>query len=180
MRLAILLVLSAGFILSFAPGALAQEFQTWSGPLTVQVKATELIEGKFITKSNSVPGRFELYKGEDGPIRNDEGNYVKFISDDLSATISIKQLVLIYTELNAKSGKILAVGVGEFFDSNAPGSHDGIAYLDFSGTWTAATYKGTTLKKPENISLVIKMGGGIDGDVTFSANPKVTLTKQQP
>ena len=187
LRLAILLVLSAGIILSFTTGALAQQqIETWSGPLTIQVKATELNytsadTWKFQTKSQSVTGRLELYMGEDAPIPNGLGNYMKFTSDDQGTTISIKHLALIYerTKVNQTTAKILAVGVGEFFDSHAPGGPvNGIAYLDFSGSWNAATYKGITLKKPANFSLVIKMGGGIDGDVTFSGNPKVTLTKQ--
>ncbi len=174
LRLTLLLVLSAGIILTLTTGALAQTIETWSGPLTVQVKATELIGGKFVTKSDSVSGILELYTEVDGPpTPNNDGYYMRFIANNQVTIIGIKQLVLIDMQLNATSGKFLAVGVGEFFDPNAPGNPNGIAYLDFSGSWKAASSK-----KPANISLVIKMGGGIDGDVIFSANPKVTLTKQ--
>ena len=175
LRLAILLVLSAGIILSFAPGALAQ-VETWAGELSVQVKITELDAGKFKTKSNSVPGRFELYTGAEGPpIPNVDGDYMKFISDDQLTIINIKRLALIDMDLNPGNVKFLGVGTGVFHDGNAPdpGNQDGIVYLDFSGS-----YKAATPKKPEIVSLVIKMGGGIDRDVVFSCNPKVSLYKQ--
>ncbi len=179
LRLAILLVLSAGIILSFATGALANGvFETWAGNLTVQVKATELDAGKFKTKSNSVQGTFELYTGVEGPpIPNGEGDYMKFISNDQLTIISIKQLALIDMDLNPGNVKFLGVGTGVFHDGNAPdpSNQDGIVYLDFTGS-----YKAAAGKKPEIISLVIKMGGGIDRDVVFSCNPKVNLYKQQP
>lgn len=68
LRLAILLVLSAGIILSFAPGALAQ-VQTWSGECKFQVKATELntATGKFENKNKALTGTLELYTEVDGP-----------------------------------------------------------------------------------------------------------------
>ncbi|MBM4274622.1 MAG: hypothetical protein FJ134_09225 [Deltaproteobacteria bacterium] len=179
LRLTILLVLSAGIILSFAPGATAQPIETWSGPLKFQVKATEFnpLTEKFDKKNKNVTGTLELYTGIEGPpIPNLDGYYMKFIGKDQNnqdVAFGITQLALIDMEVNATTGKFLAVGVGEFYDPNAPGEKWGIVYIDFSGSWKAATSK-----KPETISMVIKMGGGIDRDVIISANPKVTLTKQ--
>jgi hypothetical protein len=175
LRLAILLVLSAGIILSFAPGALANgAIETWSGPLTVQVKATELIAGKFTTKSKSHTGLLELYMGANTliPTPNNDGDYMKF-DDGQLMTMRIKQLVWIDDEVNATTRKFLAAGVGDLYDPLAPGDPNGIVYFDLSGSWKAAAGK-----KLETISLVIKMGGGIDVDAIFSANPKVNLYKQ--
>jgi hypothetical protein len=179
LRLAILLLLSAGIILSFAPGALAQ-VQTWSGELKFQIKATELSAetGKFENKNKSLTGTLELYTGAEGPPILNDGYYMKFIGTDQNdqfVAMGITQLAMIETELNPSNVKFLAVGVGEFFDPNAPGNQYGIVYVDFNGS-----YKAAAGEKPEIISLVIKMGGGINGDVIISANPKVKLYKQQP
>ena len=178
LRLAILLVLSAGIILNFAPGALANgAYETWTGELKFQVKTTEFnpLTEKFDNKNKSVTGILELYTGVDGPpIPNVDGYYMKFEGTDQDnqfVAMRITQLALIGTG-NEISAKFLAVGVGEFFDPNAPGTPFGIVYVDFNGSWKAAT-----LKKPAIISMVIKMGGGIDQDVIISANPKATLYK---
>lgn len=103
---------------------------------------------------------------------------MKFIGTDQnnqSVEMGITQLATINTELDSTSVKFLAKGVGDFFDPNAPGEKYGIIYVDFSGS-----YKAAAGEKPEIISLVIKLGGGINGDVIISANPKAKLYKQQP
>ena len=179
LRLAILLVLSAGIILSFAPGAQA-EVQIWSGECKFQVKATELntATGKFENKNKSLTGTLELYTEVEGPPTLNNGYYMKFIGTDQnnqSVEMGITQLATINTELDPTSVKFLAKGVGDFYDPNAPGDQNGIIYVDFKGS-----YKAAAGEKPEIISLVIELGGGINGDVIISANPKIKLYKQQP
>ncbi len=179
LRLAILLVLSAGIILNFAPGVLAQPaFGVWSGPLSFQQKTTKFNGGQFITKSKSRTGTLELYIGGDGlPTPNADGDYIKISGVDKPVAIGIKQLVFIDTDVKPGNVKFLGVGTGVFQDFGAPdpGNQDGIVYLDFSGSWKAAAGKN-----PATVSLVIKGGGGIDGYEIFIGNSKVDLTNHQP
>ena len=111
-----------------------------------------------------------MYIGENGPTQNQEGYYLKFI-DSGGTRLGITSLVIIRTDVTkSKSDKVLAVGIGSFFDQD-PSTPVGLVYLDASGTLTKDKTGQVT-----SISLTMKLGGGADDNV-WNCSPKVTLKK---
>ncbi|MBM4273987.1 MAG: hypothetical protein FJ134_05950 [Deltaproteobacteria bacterium] len=154
----------------------ALAYETWVGPYSFTSKGTVLIEDakgnvKFSTYSLANIGRVELYVDENGPAY--VGGYcMKFIDSSGVTRGRIKSLVLITTwTFKGKSEKIMAVGVGEYFDPE--GDYIGDGYIEATGT-----IKKNAYGIPISITLTMKVSAGINNYYIFTGSPKVTLTPQ--
>jgi hypothetical protein len=118
-----------------------------------------------------------FYVGENGPVKNQNGDYMEFVTNTHGLRVAIKSLAIIKSEVpNAKSDTIMAVGVGEFYSEAGAGP----VYLDLS--------KGTLIPgggSPTSISMTMKMGGGLPfsfeegaDNAVWHGSLKVTLTAQ--
>ncbi len=150
------------------------DYDTWSGTCSFTVKST-MEDGppgnkKFVTQSKTKSGMVEMYIGVNGPTPNQEGYYMKFIESGVTTRIGIDDMETIRTEVTkSKSDKVLAIGVGSFFDDSL--NPVGLVYLDASGT-----LKKDNTGQPISLSLTMKLGGTVEGSV-WNCAPKVTLTK---
>ena len=170
--------LSLVAILTLAPLAQAQVLETWTGSVSFPFKVTSLDEGpssgdtKFINHNESFAGTMSLYVGADGPTKNEEGCYIKFLGED-GTTICIRNIAVISTEVKkSKNEKVLIVGTGDFSVTIQEGVVTGIVYLDANGS-----LKEDSSNNPISAALSGKIGGGFDSDFTFSVSFRATLTK---
>ena len=177
-RLLLLFCLCSMVLLTFAPAAAADGYQTFAGPFTVTTTSNEIgANGKIAKDSSSDSGTMYFYLGENGPTKNQNGNYMEFVTNTYGLRVAIKSLAMIKSEVpNAKTDTIMAVGVGEFYSDTGMGP----VYLDIS--------KGTLTPgggQPNSISMTMKMGGGppftsgeMADNYVWHGSLKVTLTPQ--
>ncbi len=169
-------------ILTSVSFAQDQATEIWTGTFSFSIKVTSQETDnsgnqKFLTSNQTFAGTLSLNVGDNGLVKNAEGCYLKFSSDDGTQIICIKDIAGISTESQkSKSEKALLVGTGTFttpIEGN-PNAVTGNVYLDLKGT-----LKQDSSNNLVSIALTGKVGGGVGSDFVFSATlNNTTLTKQ--
>jgi hypothetical protein len=150
----------------------------WKGTVSFPVKSTLTYEDaseniKFQNATDTFSGTFELYTVEQGLLPNEEGCYARFLHNDETTAVCIKEATFISTNIfKSKSDKLLLIGTGDFSISLNGKDSKGGAYLDAKGT-----LKKNTSGQVTSISISGKIAGGSRSESIFNASFKATLTK---
>lgn len=154
------------------------DLEPWTGsvPLSLKGTSTEVDNSgnvKFISSNQTFTGTMSLCIGGGGLVQQVGGCYIKFLGDDGTTNMCIRDIAAISTEVvKSKNEKMLFVGTGDLSLTIEGSIVTGIIYLDSTGS-----LKEDSSNNPISLGLSGKAGGGFNSQSTFSGTFKGTLTK---
>lgn len=164
------------FLFWAGSGSAQPAYSTWSSNFSCPVNITQTVEDlseniKFNTFKESFSGEIRLFLGEEGPIQNENGNYIEVLDEEAHLLFAFGQLTGIKTDIKkSKTDRILMIATGHYFPEPAEPEERGIAYLNVTGT-----LKKTASGEGTSIGVSCELGGGFSSRYVFDCRFRATL-----